>query len=116
MSFFLYVLFTFSCFNSTQDHISDDHDEEREDAKMLLNFCDVQKQLIQTHNSILKLYKEEVESAEEPWKGKSKELVCSLISREYKYDVYMYSISHVLNEQGTGYEHIFSSVQIFITE
>ena len=23
-------------------------------------------------------------------------------------------ISHVLNEQGTGYEHIFSSVQTFI--
>ena len=24
-----------------------------------------------------------------------------------------YEISHVLNEQGTGYEHIFSSVQTF---
>lgn len=48
---------------------------------MLLNFCDVQRQLIQTHNSILKLYKEELGSAEEPWKGKSKELVCNLISR-----------------------------------
>ncbi|XP_078349429.1 rab3 GTPase-activating protein non-catalytic subunit-like isoform X1 [Oculina patagonica] len=57
-----------------QNHTSDDHDEEREDTKMLLNFCDVQRQLIQTHNSILKLYKDELSSAEEPWKGKSKEM------------------------------------------
>ena len=27
--------------------------------------------------------------------------------------LYLISISHVLNEQGTGYEHIFSSVQTF---
>ncbi|KAJ7379958.1 Rab3 GTPase-activating protein non-catalytic subunit [Desmophyllum pertusum] len=57
-----------------QNHTSDDHDEEREDTKMLLKFCDVQRQLIQTHDSILKLYKEEVGSGDEPWKGKSKEL------------------------------------------
>ena len=57
-------------------HISDDHSEEKEaDAKMLLDFCAVQKQLIQTHDSILKLYRDETGSTEEPWKGKSKELV-----------------------------------------
>ena len=67
-------------FDPTQDHTSDDHDEEKEDTKLLLNFCDVQRQLIQTHNSILKLFKEEHGSGEEPWKGKSKELVRSLIS------------------------------------
>ena len=66
------------CF--TQVHTSDDHDDEREDTKLLLDFCDVQRQLIQTHNSILKLYKEEQGSGEELWKGKSKELVRSLIS------------------------------------
>ena len=42
---------------------------------MLLDFCEVQKQLIQTHDSILKLYNDELESGEEPWKGKSKDLV-----------------------------------------
>ena len=67
-------------FDPTQDHTSDDHDEEREDTKLLLNFCVVQRQLIQTHNSILTLYKEEQGSGEEPWKGKSKELVRSVIS------------------------------------
>ena len=67
-------------FDPTQDHTSDDHDEEREDTKLLLNFCDVQRQLIQTHNSILTLYKEEQGSGEESWKGKSKELVRRLIS------------------------------------
>ena len=59
----------------TSGHTSDDHDEEKEDTKMLLDFCTVQKQLIQTHDSILKLYKDESGSSEEPWKGKSKELV-----------------------------------------
>ncbi|KAM7446520.1 Rab3 GTPase-activating protein non-catalytic subunit [Porites harrisoni] len=56
-------------------HISDDHSEDKEaDTKMLLDFCFVQKQLIQTHDSILKLYRDEAGSTEEPWKGKSKEL------------------------------------------
>ena len=63
-------------FNSLLGHISDDHSEDKEaDSKMLLDFCAVQKQLIQTHDSILKLYRDETGSTEEPWKGKSKELV-----------------------------------------
>lgn len=67
-----------SCCYST-GHTSDDHDEEEEDTKMLLDFCNVQKQLIQTHDSIVKLYKDEAGSEEEPWNRKSKELVsCSL--------------------------------------
>lgn len=76
----LYTVHSFVLFDPTQDHTSDDHDEEREDTKLLLNFCDVQLQLIQTHNSILELYKEEEGSGVEPWQGKSKELVRSLIS------------------------------------
>ena len=56
-------------------HTSDDHDEEKEDTKMLLDFCNVQKQLIQTHDAIVKLYKDESGSEEEPWNRKSKELV-----------------------------------------
>ena len=63
-------------FYSLLGHISDDHSEDKEaDTKMLMDFCAVQKQLIQTHDSILKLYRDETGSTEEPWKGKSKELV-----------------------------------------
>ena len=64
-------------FYSLLGHISDDHSEDKEaDTKMLLDFCAVQKQLIQTHDSVLKLYRDEAAgSTEEPWKGKSKELV-----------------------------------------
>lgn len=63
-------------FYSLLGHISDDHSEDKEaDTKMLLDFCSVQRQLIQTHDSVLKLYRDEAGSTEEPWKGKSKELV-----------------------------------------
>ena len=45
-----------------------------------MDFCDVQRQLIEMHDSIQKLDKEEESGSEEkPWKGKSKELVCGLI-------------------------------------
>lgn len=58
-----------------QNHTSDDHEEEKEDTKSLVDFCDVQRQLIETHDSIQKLDKEEESGSEEkPWKGKSKEL------------------------------------------
>lgn len=63
-------------FYSLLGHISDDYSEDKEaDTKMLLDFCSVQKQLIQTHDSVLKLSRDEAGSTEEPWKGKSKELV-----------------------------------------
>jgi len=42
---------------------------------MLVDFCNVQKQLIQTHDSIVKLYKEQSGTEKEPWNGKTKELV-----------------------------------------
>ena len=90
----LYIVHSFVLSDPTQDHTSDDHDEEREDTKLLLNFCDVQLQLIQTHNSILELYKEEQGSGVEPWQGKSKELVGSLISLVEHITVYGAFWSH----------------------
>ena len=41
-----------------------------------MDFCDVQRQLIETHDSIQKLDKEQPGSEGKPWKGKSKEMVC----------------------------------------
>ena len=62
-SFFLFF-FVFPFF-FLQDHSLDDQDEESEDTKLLLDFCKMQKQLIQTHESITKLYKDESESMDE---------------------------------------------------
>ncbi|PFX27196.1 Rab3 GTPase-activating protein non-catalytic subunit [Stylophora pistillata] len=57
-----------------QSHTSYDHEDEREDTKSLVDFCDVQRQLIETHDSIQKLDKEKPGSEGKPWKGKSKEM------------------------------------------
>lgn len=97
-------------FDPTKDHISDDHDEEREDTKLLLNFCDVQRQLIQTHNSILTLYKEEQGSGEEPWKGKSKELVRSMLSWVKQVTVDCEFLSHTRARLGCRLSITFCAV------
>lgn len=81
------------------DHSSDDHEEEKEDTKTLLEFCNVQKQLIQAHDSIVKLYNDESVSQEEPWNRKSKELVnrvcfCSLSCQDMFQRIYINSKSN----------------------
>ena len=103
-------------FDPTKDHTSDDHDEEREDTKLLLNFCDVQRQLIQTHNSILTLYKEEQGSGEEPWKGKSKELVRSMLSWVKQVTVDCEFLSHTRARLGCRLAEVLHFVQFVIIQ
>ncbi|XP_029189553.2 rab3 GTPase-activating protein non-catalytic subunit-like [Acropora millepora] len=63
-----------------KNHPPDDQDEEGDDTKLLLDFCKMQKQLIQTHESIRKLYKAESESLDEAQDRRNeKQSVASLL-------------------------------------
>lgn len=56
-----------------KDHSSDDQGEEKEDTKILLDFCKMHQQLIQTHDSIWKLCNDKSESVKESCNKSSKE-------------------------------------------